>query len=149
MPRRTGRGVKVSKKALIDAIKDSGGIITDIAARLGVDRKTIYNRLQADQELVDLLEEERDHCLDIAESHIRAALIKGDLKICAWYLQCKGRDRGYAPANNSDSDINGIEPRAKVILLLPDDGRYQGPEVNEYGDKAPARKLTSTGNDSA
>jgi len=89
---------KVTHKKLMSAIKDSGGIISVIADRLNVTRKTVYDNLENDKEAKEFLQAECETVLDTAENVILEAIKDGDIQTAKWYLGTKGGKRGYNPA---------------------------------------------------
>jgi AcrR family transcriptional regulator len=88
MPQRTNAQIQ---KALTDA----RGMVTVAARKLGVSRRTIYNRLEKSEELREALEEARDFTSDVAELKLFQAIEKGEAWAVCFYLKCQAKDRGY------------------------------------------------------
>lgn len=93
-----GRRKLVTHNKLMKAIKNSNGIITIIADRLGVSRGTVHKYMNLDEEAKALYESECETVLDIAEVVIIDAIKNQDVQTAKWYLGTKGGKRGYNPA---------------------------------------------------
>ncbi len=93
-----GRRKLVTHNKLMKAIKNSNGIITIIADRLGVARGTVHRYMNEDAEAKALYEAECETVLDIAEVVIIDAIKNQDVQTAKWYLGTKGGKRGYNPA---------------------------------------------------
>ena len=80
-----------SKKPKLDTFRKvanaCGGILSDIAANLGVERSTIYTWCNDDEQFAQALEDSRERFVDLAESNLRKLVagvpaIEKDEKIC-------------------------------------------------------------------
>lgn len=64
-----------SKKPKLDTFRKvanaCGGILSDIAANLGVERSTIYTWCNDDEQFAQALEDSRERFVDLAESNLR------------------------------------------------------------------------------
>ena len=85
----------LSKKRIEDALRKNRGIISATADSLGVTRQTIHNRLNKDEKLKQLQEEERYGIVDLAESKLIANIEAGLEKSVIYALNTLGRTRGY------------------------------------------------------
>lgn len=90
---------KLTKNKILAAIKDSAGILSSIAERLGCSRQALYNwlDLHKDSEIVDAIKHEEEKVMDMAESKIIQAIKERDMQTTRWYANTKGKSRGYAP----------------------------------------------------
>jgi transcriptional regulator with XRE-family HTH domain len=79
-----------SVKAILEAIKQSGGIKQNVAKKLGVSRHTITNYQRKHPTVAQALKDELDVVLDKAESNIFAGVQNGDISISQWILRYKG-----------------------------------------------------------
>lgn len=82
-----------SIKAILEAIKNSGGIKQNVAKKLGVSRHTITNYQRKHPRVAKALKDETDIVLDKAESNIFSGVKNGDISISQWLLRYKG---GYS-----------------------------------------------------
>lgn len=111
---------KQTKESYLKAIEGSGGIIKLIAAKLKVTRQTVTARIAKDDELQAAVEAEKTDCLDLAEENIKQALKARNMKVTMWYLDRKGKDRGYGNQLNVEGTL---ENKVDVVLYFPDNGR--------------------------
>lgn len=136
-----------SKKIDIDTFRKianaCGGILSDIAANIGVERNTIYNWCKDDESYAQVLEDSRERFLDLAESNLRKLVAgvpaiekdeNGQARFAGWVekpsetaiiftLKTRGKKRGYVER----SEVTGAngEPIIKPRALSPK-------EVKEY-----------------
>lgn len=76
-----------------NAIRNTGGNLSSIAQRLGVDREEVAARMGKDVAFRAAVESERERMIDTLESRLLAAAIKGDLKCAARILQIHVRTK--------------------------------------------------------
>ena len=96
---------KKSKKAIIEAIKDSGGIMSTIARRLGVTWHTADTWVKQYDETKQALQDEREAILDLAESTLFKNIKDGNSQDAKWLLSTMGKNRGY----NERQEITGVD----------------------------------------
>lgn len=94
-----------SKKAIIEAIKDSGGIMSTIARRLGVTWHTADTWVKQYDETKQALQDERETILDLAESTLFKNIKDGNSQDAKWLLSTMGKNRGY----NERQEITGVD----------------------------------------
>jgi len=82
-------------EAILEAIKDSGGIMSTIARKLGVTWHTADSWIRESGELMEALKDEKETILDMAESTLLKRIKEGDEQSAKWYLSKKGKLRGY------------------------------------------------------
>lgn len=106
----------IRKKAMIEALEKSLGIVAEACREVGISRKTHYQWLKEDEEYSEMVEEISESALDFAESklfeRINGVLIAGNGKTdqereencyrvppsdtaLIFYLKTKGKSRGY------------------------------------------------------
>lgn len=109
-----GRKKKIRKDDLLEAIKDSYGIISRIASRLHVDWHTADDAIREHPEASRLLNDERESILDFTESKAIERIKDGDGAMIRFMLATKGKKRGYtydetaatAEAAIADTEVN-------------------------------------------
>ena len=84
-----------TKEQLLSAIKGSGGIIQEIARRLGTTWYTAERYLKSGEEIQEAYREEKEALLDLAESKVIASISSGNTQDAKWYLGIQGKNRGY------------------------------------------------------
>lgn len=118
-----------SVKAILEAIKKSGGIKQNVAKKLGVSRHTITNYQRKHPTVAQALKDELDVVLDKAESNIFTSVQEGDLPISQWILRYKGN---YAEKTELKAELEH-KGALKVIYeeVPPELARRIGKELAE------------------
>jgi hypothetical protein len=94
------------KKAMLDALEHSYGIVTTAAKIAGVGRTTHYRWLNEDDEYKQAVDDIDNAALDFAESALHGKIAKGDTTAIIFFLKTKGKKRGYSERYQPD-DANG------------------------------------------
>lgn len=85
----------ISKKAMIEALEKSLGIVTTACKQVGIARVTHYEWLKDDSEYKAAVESIADLALDFAESQLHKQIQNGEVSSTIFYLKTKGKKRGY------------------------------------------------------
>tara|TARA_R110000824_G_scaffold364159_1_gene552502 strand:- start:299 stop:655 length:357 start_codon:yes stop_codon:yes gene_type:complete len=110
----------ITNEQIIEALEKSGGIVLRAAVKLGVNRQTIYNRLQKSPELKAAKISAEESGLDLAESKLMTNINKGDNTCIIFYLKTKGRKRGYIERQEVvQSGTLGIQSTPKIVFSEP------------------------------
>lgn len=118
--KKNGRPLKYTVEQVLEAIKDTGGIKTEVCQRLNCGRRTIYLYIDRFPEIKAAFEEEEEKVLDMAESSLFAMIQNGDLTAIFYYLNNKGRRRGYgAPSGKIHEQEQQVEERKTGVLVTP------------------------------
>lgn len=118
--KKNGRPLKYTAEQVLEAIKDTGGIKTEVCQRLNCGRRTIYLYIDRFPEIKEAFEEEEEKVLDMAESSLFAMIQNGDLTAIFYYLNNKGRRRGYgAPSGKIHEQEQQVEERKTGVLVTP------------------------------
>ncbi len=103
-----------------------GGILSDIAAHIGVERNTIYTWCNNDTEFKQALEDSRERFVDLAESNLRKLVAglpaietdeNGKKRWAGWIerpsetaiiftLKTRGKKRGYVERSEIAADVS-------------------------------------------
>lgn len=89
-------GYKITRKKFTEAVKGSLGLITTVAAKMQVERTSVYKFLEREPDLRHLLEIERDKIVDRAESVLFEKVNDKNWKAVEFALKFLGGKRGYA-----------------------------------------------------
>jgi predicted transcriptional regulator len=116
---------RITQDEWIEAVRNSAGVVALVAAKLGVSRQTIWEHRKKHAWLDEAFKETVEQSLDLAESNISAALQAGNLKATMWYLERKGKTRGFGRELQIESESLA---KPQVILYLPDNGRKRKPQ---------------------
>ena len=83
------------KKAIIEALEKSLGVVTTACKKVGVGRSTFYLWIAEDIEFKKAVEDIQDIALDFAESQLHKQIGDGNTTATIFYLKTKGKKRGY------------------------------------------------------
>ncbi len=115
------RPQKVSITRMATCIARSAGITSTVARMAGVSRQTVYCMFRQFPELAELHAETREETLDIVESALLRKCKGGIPWAIKFYLERKGRARGYGPQLTiGDSEIVG-QSASKIVITKPRD----------------------------
>lgn len=89
------RPQKFKIEVVLEAIKNTGGIKTEVSKKLNCSCRTIYDYIERYPEVKAAFEEEEEKVLDMAEGALFALIQNGDTSAIFYYLNNKGRKRGY------------------------------------------------------
>ncbi|BCH11958.1 hypothetical protein MesoLj131c_62160 [Mesorhizobium sp. 131-3-5] len=102
---------------VIAMLRQCGGIKTVAAERLNVGRTTLYAFLNEHPEIQEADSEIADELLDVAEGQVVIALRSGDMQTVRWYLELKGKDRGFVRRVETTGKNGGpVETAQKLDL---------------------------------
>ena len=83
------------KKAMIQALEKSLGVVTSACKAVGINRSTHYEWLKTDEEYKAAVEDVENIALDFAESQLHKQIKDGNTTGTIFYLKTKGKKRGY------------------------------------------------------
>ena len=117
--------IKQIKADFLEALKASAGLVTQACKKVGIgSRKTLYEWRSKDPDFAAAWEEASkeasEMALDLAESALMRNIQAGDTKAIKFYLQCKGKSRGYDL--RQEIDLNATVTRPKVVFEDDEDG---------------------------
>lgn len=117
---RTHARTTERKKAVIEALQKSLGIVATACQKVGVSRKQFYEWLKADKEFADAVTEIEDTALDFVESKLLENINNSDTQSILFYLKTKGKRRGYTERTEIQADItSGGKAFAGFSSVLP------------------------------
>lgn len=106
------------KKALLEALEKSLGVITTACKSVGVNRSTYYDYYNNDEEFRKEVDTLSDVAVDFAESQLHKQINEGSTAATIFYLKTKGKSRGYVERQEVYHDSN-IE--SHLITWKPSD----------------------------
>lgn len=83
------------KKAMLEALEKSLGVVTTAANIVGINRKTHYDWLKNDEEYAEQVAALENMVLDFAESQLHSQIKEGNTTATIFLLKTKGKKRGY------------------------------------------------------
>lgn len=106
----------MTKKQIIQALKDAKGVITVAAESLDCTRQAIYKRMKKDEDIAEAREQAREVMIDKAENQLYDLITnsehKDHYKALRYYLSTQGKKRGYGDSMDITSDgekVTGIQ----------------------------------------
>jgi hypothetical protein len=108
----------IKKRAMIEALEKTLGIVTQAANMVGIHRTTHYLWLEQDEVYKQAVEGITDIALDFAEGKLHQRIKDDSDTAIIFYLKTKGKKRGYIERSEVDMSGNvGVN-----INQLLDDG---------------------------
>ena len=83
------------KRAMVEALEKSLGIVTTACKSVGINRKTHYDWLHSDEDYKAEVESIEDIAIDFAESQLHKQIKDGNPTSTIFYLKTKAKKRGY------------------------------------------------------
>ena len=85
----------IHKKAMLDALEKSLGVVTSACKSVDISRETHYRWMREDKEYKAAVEEISHVAIDFAESHLHKLIKEGNPAAVIFFLKTKGKKRGY------------------------------------------------------
>ncbi len=115
----------VLKKAVIQAMQKSLGVVTQACKIVDIDRSTYYAWYNSDEDFKQACDDCSEIALDFAESKLYKQIEENVPTSTIFYLKTKGRKRGYIERHENDTtirnpdgesfkyeDVKGLTPQA-------------------------------------
>ena len=90
------------KKAVLEALEQSLGVVTSACKKVGIGRTTFYGWLADDEEFANQVKDIENVALDFAESQLHKQIKDGNPSSTIFYLKTKGKKRGYIEKMESE-----------------------------------------------
>lgn len=104
------------KKALIDALEKSLGVVTTACKQVGIGRTTFYNYYNEDKEFADKVDEIENVALDFAESQLHKQIQDGSTAATIFLLKTRGKKRGYVERQEI-TGADGVPSDVKIEII--------------------------------
>ena len=108
------------KKAMIEALKKTLGIVTPACEIVGIDRCTHYEWIKVDELYKKSVLDIENIALDFAESKLHAQIKSGDTTAIIFYLKTRGKKRGYIEKSEIDHTTNGKDLYSSIQVEIID-----------------------------
>lgn len=99
----------INKKAMINALEKSLGIVTSACKAVGISRETHYRWMREDEQYNESVKSIEDIALDFAESQLHKQIRDGEVSSTIFFLKTKGKRRGYIERQEIDSNIAPVQ----------------------------------------
>ena len=103
------------KKAIIEALEKSLGVVTTACKVVGIGRTQFYQWLKDDDEFAQEVDDIQNIALDYAESQLHKQIGDGSTAATIFYLKTKGKKRGYIERIENHHSINGDSIKNIII----------------------------------
>lgn len=107
------------KKAILDALEKSLGVVTTACKSVGIGRTSFYDWMKEDSEFKKKVEDINDIALDFAESSLHKQIKDGNTTATIFYLKTKGKRRGYVERQeieNTGEPQIVIQPMSQIAM---------------------------------
>lgn len=108
------------KKAMLEALESSLGIVTTACKTVGIGRTTHYMWLLEDSDYREAVRDIGEMTIDFAESQLYQQIKNSNTTATIFFLKTKGRDRGYV--ESQEITINERKP----LSWFTDEERERG-----------------------
>jgi len=101
-----------STDSIISALRETNGLVSLAAKRLGCCANTIYKRARDVRAVQRVIDECRDELVDLGELSLRRAIVQGEPWAVSLVLKTLGKNRGYVERQEhalTDSGGNDVE----------------------------------------
>lgn len=105
-----------NKKAVLEALEKSLGVVTTACKLAGVGRTQYYQWLKDDSEFRKQVDDVANITLDFAESQLHKQIKDGSVPATIFYLKTKGKNRGYVERQ----EISGIDGQKLFEIKILD-----------------------------
>ena len=104
------------KKALLEALRKSLGIVTNACERVDVGRTTYYEWYNNDEDFRTKVDDLQNIALDFAESQLHKQIAKQSTAATILYLKTKGKKRGYIERQEI-TGADGVPTNFKIEII--------------------------------
>ena len=94
------------KKAILEALEQSLGVVTSACKKVGIGRTTFYDWMRSDEEFAKQVKDIEDIAIDFAESQLHKQIKGGNTSATIFYLKTKGKNRGYVERQEISGDLD-------------------------------------------
>jgi lambda repressor-like predicted transcriptional regulator len=113
------RKPKHTPARIIAALKETKGRIFQVAQRLGVTSRTVRNYMERWPEVKEAIAEEKGLFVDMCETLLHGAALRGEPWAIKLVLERLGKDRGW----NQKVELSHEGSMQQVHVYIPDNGR--------------------------
>ena len=108
---------EIKKKAMMEALEKSLGVVTQACKIASVSRTQYYQWLKDDPEFKKQTDDISEIAIDFAESILHSLISKKSVPCTIFYLKTKGKKRGYVETQ----ELAISEPNKKLSWITADD----------------------------
>lgn len=122
-PQKAPKNPPVSKRKFKRALKGTAGVYKEIAQRLNTSVHQVKKYLDRPgwEDMREAWREEKDRVMDLAEDAVARAIECEDLELATknarWYLERKGKDKGYSDRLEIEGGDRPVRHEHGVVVL--------------------------------
>jgi hypothetical protein len=105
---------KLREPDVIRALAANHGLLVQSAMALGCSRQALSNFVKKRPHLNKFRDEQTEIVLDVAESNVISGIYSGDEKYTRWFLDRKGKGRGYV----TRSEMSGPDGQPVPFTMI-------------------------------
>jgi hypothetical protein len=90
------------KRAIVEAMEQSLGVVTTACRKVGIGRTTYYEYYNTDLKFKEEIDDLQNVALDFAESQLHKQIKEGNSTATIFFLKTKGKKRGYIERQELD-----------------------------------------------
>lgn len=99
--------IQQKKKALIEALTQTLGVVTSACKIVGIDRTMFYTYYNEDQEFAKQVRDIQEVAIDFAESKLYEQIKDSNTTATIFYLKTKAKHRGYVERQEIHQETTG------------------------------------------
>lgn len=108
--------IQHTKKAIIEALEKSLGVVTTACKIVGIDRTTFYRYLKDDAAFAQEVQDIENIAIDFVESQLFKQIKEGNTTATIFYLKTKAKKRGYVERQEvTGAEGEKIEFKIEVV----------------------------------
>lgn len=111
-----GRPKKIKEKELLEAIKDSYGLVTKVAEKLQCSWATADRAIKESETASRAMQDENEKLLDFAEGQAIKRMKDGDGVMVRFYLSTKGKKRGFTYDERIEGDDTAKDTEINITV---------------------------------
>ncbi len=127
--------MKLAKKTVTEALKKTNANISLAAKSLGVARSSLYDFVNKHDDLKQLVADERESLVDIAESALKSAVVGKEAWAVCFTLKTIGKSRGYVERVEQTGANGGAIQHNVLTTSAVDLTEKTEDELTAYGAK--------------
>ena len=108
------------KKAIIEALEKSLGVVTTACKIVGVGRTTFYQWIKDDEDFARQVKDIENIALDFVESKLFENIRDGKTSETIFYLKTKGKNRGYVERQEI-TGADGMPTKFEIEIIKRED----------------------------
>ena len=108
------------KKAILEALEKSLGVVTTACKIVGIGRTTFYQWMKDDEEFAKQVKDIDNIALDFVESKLFENIKNGKTSETIFYLKTKGKNRGYVERQEI-TGADGMPTKFEIEIIKRED----------------------------